>query len=66
MTSHPSLVIHPKSFTSCINFQLPVWVSLFQSLSIVFCFALLCFALPIDIMLFFALFTGATFVSFYL
>ncbi len=45
MISHPSLVIHPnKSFTSCTNFQLPVWVSLFQSLSIVFCFALLCLA----------------------
>jgi hypothetical protein len=61
MISHPSLVIHPKSFTSCTDFQLPVWVSLFQKL--VNCF-LLCFAMPIDIMLFFALFTAATFVSF--
>jgi hypothetical protein len=63
MIGHPSLVIHPKSFTSCTNF--PITCVGFTISKLVNCFGL-CFAMPIDIMLFFALFTGATFAFLYL
>jgi hypothetical protein len=58
----PSISCHSSQELHFLH-QFPITCVGFPISKLVNCF-LLCFAMPIDIMLFFALFTRATFVSF--